>query len=201
MNLQQLREVIQFEAKIPGTRAIDGWLNQTIVETARQITAMVRYPELFVSDHQVTLTAAQSSFTLPADVQHIARESFRYAVGGSKADQYGLIYRQNFSTLNSGRLRYISRAGSLVSLYPYGLIVAGDTLLFNYWKYPLTALDTDILNPEIIQPEVIIAELKARVMARAVTFVDAKQVPIYRNLAIEQRAANLAQTDLDDVND
>lgn len=208
MTLKELRELISFEAKIPIDKEIGGWLDQTIKQTARQITALVRYPELFVSDYEVELTAAQQSFVLPFDVQHLDREHFRFAVDGNVADQYGLVYRTNFNTTNTGGTRYMKRVGQTVLLYPYGDIVVGDTLLFNYWKYPLIALDEDdapiegyIPDDLEIEPEAIIAELQMKVIARALTFVDQKQVPLYRSLAVEQRSANLAQTDLDAVGD
>lgn len=198
MTLGQLRDQIRFEAKIPGIETMDGFIESVIQEEARSITALIKYDELFVSDEELTLTAALATIALPTDLQHLDASNVRFVQDNDTLHQTTLRVRRNFRIENDGSPYYFTRTGTSLNLFPYSDITATDKIRINYWRYPVT-LSTLELDDDI-GPEVILPELKARSIARLLTFSDPKQIGIYKQFALEKRSASIGQTNLGSQN-
>lgn len=198
MTLGQLKDLVRFEAKVPDTKSMEGWLDQTIQEEARQITALIKYDELFAPDTVLALTAAVTQVSLPTDLQHLDINSIRFAEGGVLTNQNWLRARRNFTNNNAGRPTFYIRKGTVLLLSPNTSIVSSDTIQINYWKYPISlSTQSDAVD---ILPEVILPELKMRAIKRAITFIDPKMVPIYAAQQQEKRSASIGQTNLGGMN-
>lgn len=196
MTVGQLRELIQVEAKFKGDAQLVGWLDATIAEEARAITAGVKFPDLFVPDYGTTLTAAQQTITL-TDVQHIDLNSIRLYPEGEISRGYYLRRRPSALGINDGPARTFVFMATSIQIYPYADVAAGDILRFNYWRYPVNLSTlSDLLE---IVPQTILPELKTRVIARALTFTETKQIPLYSGQIPMRRSETIAQTDLGKV--
>lgn len=193
MNIDQFKQSVAFEAKIPDIDALGGWLDMTMQQVFNEYTAAIRYDELYVKAAEVTAT----SRAIPVNVQHLDMDNIRYRPGGDVTKEYVLRKSNRAYGNNTGPSRFVWKAGALFGLFPSAESVIADKLVFNYWKF--TELAGIEGSTEIVPVEIVPTVLK-EVIARALMFADSKQANAYRQLAKDAYVRSLGATDISSVN-
>lgn len=143
MTLLELRNSIKQEARVKVSTNLDDMINQIIWELLRDYGNKARYREVLQIDTPITLVAAQATYALPVDFQHM--QSMRYSVQGT---QFTPLYEFNegFVRISDvGYPRYWQLSADGIMVFPSSQILTTNTLFISYYSDPSASylLDAD----------------------------------------------------------
>lgn len=160
----RLYDAIRFEAKIPGSTALTGFIKETVAEVLRNLTALDLYQELANFGTVVTAVGVgQTAFQLPVSLQHIVPESVMFLKGGDVTKSQMLFDSSIWNFTNAGSPRRFRTGGNTIMIYPYADVAIGDVLKFDY--YAALSYD-DFVDNEPFPVPALEAAVKKSVIAR-----------------------------------
>lgn len=193
MTLGQLKDLVQFEAQLQDFDSWDGWFDPTIGEVLDDLTAQVKYDELYIQNVTVTAVAATSNYILPSDLQRLDVDNIRFRYQGDTNKDVILLNRKNVYGENLGLSRYVTRySPGSISVFPYSELTTADQIIYNYWVKPSSLLISDT---SIIVPDVLVTTLKREMIARASMFGTSKIFGAMRELANESHNRSFGAID------
>lgn len=142
----RLYDFIRFEAKIPGSNSVVGFIRETVIEVLRDLTAIDFYQELHNFGAIVTsVGVGQTSFAFPSGVQHVVPESVMFLPAGDVTKSQQLFESDLWNFLNAGSPRRFRTSSNALLIYPYSDVAIGDVIKFDYYQYLQTGdlVDTD----------------------------------------------------------
>lgn len=146
MTKAQFRERVKLEGRVKTSTNLDGLIDSLAMEILTDYTNKARYPELLVTDAELTLVDEQSIYALPDDYQTMAE--LRYGVGPTPVSFYKLDERGSYNSRRSyhGYPRFYFRSSEGIHLQPYLQIRTTDQLFLSYYRLP-TAIWTEETDP------------------------------------------------------
>lgn len=164
MILSRLTDLIRFEAGLSGSSTHTAYIQETILEILRDLTAIDLYQELLIIDQTGTLTlAGQSSVNLPSDYQHLRADRMRYLPAGVDDDSYFLLETEYFDSPNDGVPVRYQLSAKAVKLFPNSESASGDMLKYDYYRAVTALVDADEFPVPSLQSTV-----KKRTIARII---------------------------------
>lgn len=136
MTLEEMTNLIRFEAQIEGSDTMSGYINNLINSLLREYTGKGFYQELLLTDVALTNPgAAVQNWTLPTDIQHWLPDSVRFSEGGDFTVSRNL-YAGPFGRVNEGEPYRFLRAGNILKTFPYASTGTSSLIWISYYKYP-----------------------------------------------------------------
>lgn len=162
ITLLQLRDLIKKEAKVEGSDNLDSWITDLINELLLNFILQKKYSELLLTNVSIAIVAAQESYALPANFNYM--RLVRYQTTSNLGRIKTLLPRNEFveTTVTSGLPRFYEVVGFNIKLLPYLDVLAGDTLLIDYYSYPVKLSD----NADVFPIPRLIAPVKQRAIYR-----------------------------------
>lgn len=203
MKLQELRDLITFEAKLQDSiDVLGGWLDWTMAEIFDDFTAQIKYQELYVPSIVITLPDNTGIIPLPPDVQHLDLDNIRYRQSSNSDLDYPLTERQGTYGFNTGFPHFVIRNSTASNLgqiviWPTAELTTADQIVINYWRRAIP--DGSAGTLELI-PRQLVTTVKHQMIARANLFADGKQAVIFKKMADEAHGRSLGATDLSSTN-
>lgn len=177
LTLADIRTQIKTDAKVSGSDNLDSYITNLLNEYLLLYATEKRYMELLVLNHEIPTLAGIGEYELPANfmeakfIRHRAASSFTRTLNKPNG----------FVETPSGSLpKYYIIAGTTLNVQPFADLLAGDTIILDYYRYPDQLVeDTDVFPiPRLLAP------IKQRV---------AHRVMIY-NKELQQAAALKAES-------
>lgn len=203
MKLQELRDLITFEAKLQDSiDVLGGWLDWTIPEIFDDFTAQIKYQELYVPGIVLALPDNTGIIPLPTDVQHLDIDNIRYRYQADTTRDYPLTAKQGYWGTNIGMPYYLIRNSTSANLaqiqiWPTEQLTTADQIVINYWR---RAIPDGSLGTLELVPRQLVTTVKHQLIARANLFGDSKQAVIFKKMADEAHGRSLGATDLSSTN-
>lgn len=143
----QLRATIKRESRILANANLDQLVDDIVADIMRDYCNLARYHELLLERVPITLVDGQQAYALPADYQNLA--VVRYGVGPSTPAGYKELKEQTPTirqTYSQGTPLFYRLVATGISLFPFGRVLATDTLSIDYYVDP-ASLYTDEGSP------------------------------------------------------
>jgi hypothetical protein len=154
--LAELREQVKQEARVKGADNLDGFINTLINELLVDYAQKNRYFEFLVTNFPITTLAATSGYSLPDDFMSMRLVRYRTAQGYTRT----LHPRSQFvDTPRGSTPKYYENSGDQIMIFPVDDLLAGDTILVDYYKVPDTLTDADIFPVPRLVPTVKLATI------------------------------------------
>lgn len=154
--LAELRAQVKEEARVKGADNLDGFINTLINELLVDYAQKNRYFEFLVTNYPITTLAATSGYGLPDDFMSMRLVRYRTATGWTRT----LHPRSQFVDTPQGSTpRYYENSGNQLMVFPVDDLLAGDTILVDYYKVPDTLADADIFPVPRLVPTVKLAAI------------------------------------------
>jgi hypothetical protein len=154
--LAELREQVKEEARVKGADNLDGFINTLLNELLVDYAQKNRYFEFLVTNYPITTLAATSGYDLPDDFMSMRLVRYRTATGWTRT----LHPRSGFVDTPRGSIpRYYENSGNQLMVFPVDDLLAGDTILVDYYKVPDTLTDADIFPVPRLVPTVKLAAI------------------------------------------
>jgi hypothetical protein len=149
--LAELRAQVKQEARVKGSDNLDGFIDVLINELLVDYAQKNRYFEFLVTNYPITTLAATGSYNLPTDFMSMRLVRYRTATGYTRT----LHPRSGYvDTPRGSTPRYYENSGDQVMVYPVDDLLAGDTILVDYYKVPDTLADGDVFPVPRLVPTV-----------------------------------------------
>lgn len=162
MIFSRLVDLIRFEAGMPGSSTATAFIEETVLECLRDLTAIDLYQELLVVDaSQAIISNGQTSIALPTTYQHLRYDRVRFLPAGSDTDSYFLLESEYFDLPNDGTTSRYQLSGRNILLFPNNQTAIGDVVKYDYYNVVVTLLPTDTFPVPALEPVV-----KKTVLAR-----------------------------------
>lgn len=158
MILSRLVDLIRFEAGMPGSSTATAFIEETILEVLRELTAIDLYQERLAVNN---IVSAGASVQLPTDYQHLKSERVRYLPAGSFDDAYFLLESEYWDFTDNGPSSRYQLSTGFILLYPTVEIALGDQICFDYYMAVTSLNDNDPFPIPALE-----ATVKKQVLAR-----------------------------------
>lgn len=147
MTFSRLVDFIRYEARLPGSSTATAFIEETILEVLRDLTAIDLYQQCLNIDFQLTLfTGGAGTVNLPLDYQHLSADRVRYLPAGVDDDSYFLLESEYFDQPNDGAPSKFRLSKGQIVVFPNNLVTTGDVLKIDYYS-AITTLDQDTVFP------------------------------------------------------
>jgi hypothetical protein len=154
--LAELRAQVKEEARVKGSDNLDGFINTLLNELLVDYAQKNRYFEFLVTNYPITTLAATSGYALPDDFMSMRLVRYRTATGWTRT----LHPRSQFvDTPRGSTPRYYENSGNQLMVFPVEDLLAGDTILVDYYKVPDTLADADVFPVPRLVPTVKLAAI------------------------------------------
>lgn len=179
MIFSRLVDFIRYESRLPGSSTATAYIEATILEVLRDLTAIDLYQECLNVDTVLGIVNASNYALLPSDYQHLMQDRVRYLPAGVDDDSYFLLESEYFDSPNTNVTNRFRISKKRIVLFPNQQIdYATDQLKIDYYGAIISIAQADDFPIPSLE-----ASVKKAVIARCKRMMGSDGTPMENDSA------------------